>query len=57
MLHEHLIEDAAALSTAPQREAMAEAFTIATRYELLFWDTALNTAPWPLAEVPRLFWL
>ncbi|WGD36453.1 TenA family protein [Lysinibacter sp. HNR] len=27
--------------------AMFEAHRIATRYELLFWDTALNRQPWP----------
>ncbi len=47
-----LVDDAAALATDAQREAMVDAFSIATRYELMFWDSALHTTPWPLAEVP-----
>lgn len=40
--------DRAALSTTEaEREAMRAAFSIASRYELLFWDTALNPQPWP----------
>lgn len=46
-----LVDDAAALATGAQREAMVEAFRVATRYELMFWDTALHTTPWPGAEV------
>lgn len=42
-----LVDAAAAAATDVERDAMAEAFTIATRYELLFWDTALNTQEWP----------
>ncbi|MFE3443066.1 TenA family protein [Nocardia sp. NPDC059180] len=40
--------DAAAESAGDgEREAMAAAFTLATRYELMFWDTALHPQPWP----------
>lgn len=40
--------DAAAESAGPrERAAMATAFTLAVRYELLFWDTALHPQPWP----------
>lgn len=42
-----LVDAAAAAATDAERDAMSEAFTIATRYELLFWDTALNTQEWP----------
>ncbi|MGW4014709.1 TenA family protein [Rhodococcus ruber] len=42
-----LVDAAAAAATDVERDAMAEAFTIATRYELLFWDTALNVQEWP----------
>lgn len=42
-----LVDVAAAATTSAQREAMARAFVIATRYEFMFWDTALNPQPWP----------
>ncbi|MGW3483715.1 TenA family protein [Rhodococcus indonesiensis] len=42
-----LVDAAAAAATDAERDAMTEAFTIATRYELLFWDTALNIQEWP----------
>jgi thiaminase/transcriptional activator TenA len=42
-----LVDAAGAASTDTERDAMIDAFTLATRYELLFWDTALNTQPWP----------
>ncbi|CAM2872108.1 TenA family transcriptional regulator [Skermania piniformis] len=41
------VEAAAATATATERTAMAAAFGYATRYELLFWDTALHSQPWP----------
>lgn len=43
-----LVDDAAALATEAERETMTEAFRIATRYELMFWDTALTPTPWPV---------
>ncbi|MFD4181808.1 TenA family transcriptional regulator, partial [Rhodococcus sp. NPDC058514] len=42
-----MVDAAAAGATDREREAMVEAFTIATRYELMFWDTALHPQPWP----------
>ncbi|WP_328394409.1 TenA family protein [Nocardia sp. NBC_00416] len=42
-----LVDAAAEVASAPERAAMATAFTVATRYELMFWDTALNPQPWP----------
>lgn len=42
-----LVDAAADAATEEQRDAMVEAFTIASRYELMFWDTALNPQPWP----------
>ncbi|MGC5163097.1 TenA family protein [Rhodococcus sp. DT1] len=42
-----LVDAAGAAATDRDREAMAEAFTIATRYELMFWADALDTRPWP----------
>ena len=42
-----LVDEAAAAATPAQREAMIRAFVIATRYEFMFWDTALNPQPWP----------
>lgn len=42
-----LVDEAAAAATAEQREAMVRAFVVATRYEFMFWDTALNPQPWP----------
>ncbi|MDN5894119.1 MAG: TenA family protein [Nocardioides sp.] len=42
-----LIDVAAAGATEGERAEMSHAFGIATRYELLFWDTALNRRPWP----------
>ncbi|MET4168669.1 MULTISPECIES: TenA family protein [Gordonia] len=44
-----LVDAAAASAGAPERAAMSAAFTIATRYELMFWDTALNPYAWPAA--------
>lgn len=42
-----LVDAAAAAATAEQRAAMIRAFVVATRYEFMFWDTALNPQPWP----------
>lgn len=42
-----LVDTAADAATAAEREAMVTAFSIATRYELMFWDTALYPQPWP----------
>ncbi|MDF3308557.1 TenA family protein [Rhodococcus sp. T2V] len=42
-----LVDAAADAATEAQREEMVEAFTIASRYELMFWDTALNKQEWP----------
>lgn len=42
-----LVDEAAAVVGEREREAMAEAFVLATRYELMFWDTALHPQPWP----------
>jgi len=38
---------AAAAATDSERAAMVTAFTIASRYELMFWDNALHPQPWP----------
>lgn len=43
-----LVDDAATAATDADREAMTRAFRVATRYELLFWDTALTPTPWPV---------
>lgn len=42
-----LVDSAAEAATAADREAMSEAFRIASRYELMFWDSALFPQPWP----------
>lgn len=42
-----LVDAAADAATETERDAMRTAFTIAARYELMFWDTALNPQPWP----------
>lgn len=42
-----LVDAAAEQATDAQREAMVRAFGLASTYELLFWDTALNRRPWP----------
>lgn len=42
-----LVDAAAEAATEQERDAMAAAFTVATRYELMFWDTALHPQPWP----------
>lgn len=42
-----LVDAAAEQATDAQREAMTRAFGLASTYELLFWDTALNRRPWP----------
>lgn len=44
------VDDAAAAATPVQREQMIDAFVVASRYELMFWDSALHPTPWPLAE-------
>ncbi|MDV8078414.1 TenA family protein [Rhodococcus sp. IEGM 1370] len=44
------VDDAAAAATPTQREQMIDAFVVASRYELMFWDSALHPTPWPLAE-------
>ena len=43
-----LADAAGAAATDAERDAMVTAFTVATRYELMFWDTALHPQPWPL---------
>lgn len=51
-----LVDRAAAQASLEQRAAMQNAFEIATRYELAFWDTALYPQPWsgghPVAAQP-----
>ncbi|MEE2035189.1 TenA family protein [Rhodococcus chondri] len=42
-----LVDAAAEAATGPERDAMLDAFTVATRYELMFWDTALHRQQWP----------
>jgi thiaminase/transcriptional activator TenA len=42
-----LVDAAARTAGDAERDAMVTAFTVATRYELLFWDTALHPQPWP----------
>ncbi len=42
-----IVEEAAASASAAERAAMTTAFTFATRYELLFWHSALDRQPWP----------
>ncbi|MEV0948207.1 TenA family protein [Rhodococcus sp. NPDC049939] len=42
-----MVDAAAATATGPQREAMVDAFVIASRYELMFWDTVVNKQEWP----------
>ncbi|MFT4393912.1 TenA family protein [Gordonia lacunae] len=44
-----MVDAAAAAATAQERAAMTAAFTIATRYEFMFWDTAMNPYAWPTA--------
>ncbi|WP_068280610.1 thiaminase II [Aldersonia kunmingensis] len=43
------VDRAAEAATEEQRAAMLDAFVIASRYELMFWDTALHPSPWPAA--------
>ena len=42
-----LVDDAAAVATDAERAAMTAAFTTASRYEFLLWDTALHPQPSP----------
>ncbi|MGU3434927.1 TenA family protein [Actinomycetes bacterium M1A6_2h] len=42
-----LVDAAAESATDDERAGMADAFLVAMRYELLFWDTALHPQPWP----------
>ncbi|MGW0181366.1 TenA family protein [Nocardia sp. NPDC003345] len=42
-----LVDAAAEAASDRDRAAMEKAFVIATRYELMFWDTALHPQPWP----------
>ncbi|MCJ0906541.1 TenA family protein [Rhodococcus sp. ARC_M6] len=42
-----LVDAAAEAATEADRDAMSEAFRIASRYELMFWDSALNQQHWP----------
>ncbi|MCK8674372.1 TenA family protein [Rhodococcus sp. HM1] len=42
-----LVDAAAVAATDADRAAMLDAFTVATRYELMFWDTALHRQEWP----------
>ncbi|WP_082521004.1 TenA family protein [Rhodococcus sp. Leaf278] len=44
------VDDAAAAATLDQRKQMIDAFVVASRYELMFWDSALHPTAWPLAE-------
>lgn len=44
-----VVDRAGAAATDTQRAAMVTAFTVAMRYELMFWDTALHPQPWPTA--------
>lgn len=41
------VDQAASAATAVDREAMRRSFLAASRYELMFWDSALNPVPWP----------
>ncbi|MDJ0395769.1 TenA family protein [Rhodococcus sp. G-MC3] len=43
-----LVDEAADQATEGQREQMFQAFRVATRYESMFWDTALHPTPWPV---------
>lgn len=43
-----LVDEAAANAGAATRDAMANAFRIATRYEWMFWDSAYTRAGWPI---------
>jgi thiaminase/transcriptional activator TenA len=45
-----LVDEAADNATSADRDAMAEAFLVAARYELLFWDTALHPQSWTAAS-------
>nr|WP_296779998.1 TenA family protein [Rhodococcus sp. (in: high G+C Gram-positive bacteria)] len=45
-----LVDAAGDQATEAQREQMVQAFRIATRYELMFWDTALHPTPWPVSQ-------
>lgn len=42
-----LVDAAAVAATDTDRAAMVDAFTVASRYELMFWDTALHRQEWP----------
>ena len=42
-----IVDEAAVGASEAERAAMTTAFTIATRYELLFWHSALVRQPWP----------
>jgi thiaminase (transcriptional activator TenA) len=42
-----LVDAAAQGASDRERADMLTAFTLATRYELMFWDTALHPQPWP----------
>lgn len=42
-----VVDEAAATATEAERTEMAAAFSIASRYELLFWGSALDRQPWP----------
>ena len=44
-----LVDAAAETATERERAAMEQAFVLAVRYELLFWDTVLRPQPWPAA--------
>lgn len=45
-----LVDAAAAVASDTDREQMMNAFVIASRYELMFWDAALHPTPWPDAN-------
>ncbi len=46
-----IVDEAASSASEAERAAMTTAFTIATRYELLFWHSALDRQPWPTFHV------
>ena len=43
-----LVDEAAAQGTQATRDAMAQAFHRATRFEWMFWDSAYRQAGWPI---------
>ncbi|MGH3502364.1 MAG: TenA family protein [Nocardioidaceae bacterium] len=45
-----LVDAAAEDASVDERAEMERAFGVASRYELLFWDSALNRRPWPVLD-------